>query len=139
MATDLFIDLLYPCHTEKDYKLYREGKLGVATSVDVLMYNLRRMTENPKGHLLNQDLETALNNPSLAGHYYSMCYLPDSGKEILKVTLRGKGTKEQMEERAQRNLFYKILRKKATHGVDYQVERNDDSITLRAIPMIFTQ
>ena len=130
---------LYPCHTEKDHKLYREGKLGVAVSVDVLMQNIQQMTDNPGRYFLRQDLDEVLNNPSLAGGYYDMCYLPDSGRETLEVTVKGIGTVEQMEQRAQRNLAYKILARRATHGVDYQIERNDDSVTLRATPIILTQ
>lgn len=131
---------LYPCHTERDLKLYREGKLGVAVSVDVLMQNIQRMVDNPKSYFFEKDLDTVLSNPSsLAGRWYDMGYLPDSGLETLEVTVRGSGTIDQMVQRAQRNLAYKILRRKATHGAGYQIEVSDDSVTLRAIPVVLTR
>lgn len=145
MTTDL-----YPCHTEKDHKLYHEGKLGVAVSIDVLRQNIQRMTNNPEKYFLKQDLETILDNPSLAGSNYDMGYLPGTFamppwdkepnpvKDFVEVTIRGIGSIRQKEQRAQRNLAYKILRKKATHGVNYQTEINDDSVTMRAIPVILT-
>ena len=134
MITDL-----YPCHTEKDHKLHSEGKLGVAVSVDILMQNIQRMTDNSKRYFLKQDLETVLDNPTLAGRYYDMGYLPNSKDELLEVTVKGSGTLEQKKQRAQRNLAYKILVRKATHGVNYQIETNDDLVTLRATPVILTR
>ena len=129
---------LYPCHTEKDHKLYCEGRLGVAVSVDILMTNIQRITDNPDDYFLKQDLDVVLNNPALAGCYYDVGYFPDSGKETLEVTVKGSGTMEQMEQKAQRNLAYKILTRKATHCTNYQVEKNADSVTLRAIPIILS-
>ena len=126
-------------HTEKDHKLYCEGKLGVAVSVGILMQNIQRMTDNPEIYFLKQNLGRILDNPALAGSYYDMGYLPECGEERLEVTVKGSGTLGQMEERAQRNLAYKILTRKATHSVDYRVERNDDSVTLRATPVILTR
>tara|TARA_Y100000310_G_C20641064_1_gene793915 strand:- start:1477 stop:1878 length:402 start_codon:yes stop_codon:yes gene_type:complete len=123
-------------HAEKDSKLYSEGKLGVAQSVDALMNNIQRMVDSPKSYFLEEDLGTVLENPGLGGWDYDMVYLPESGEERLEVTARGFGTMEQIEQRAQRNLAYKILKRKATHGADYEVERNDDSVTLRATPVV---
>ena len=122
--------------------LREQGKLGVAISMDVLMANINEMVENSDKYFLRESLDEVLKNPSLAGDYYNMAYLPESGKELLEVTIYGVdsiGSLEEMEQRAQRNIAYKILRKKATHGVNYKMEWNLDTITLRAIPIILTR
>lgn len=132
-------------------RLREEGKLGVANSIDVLMANINEMVENTDKYFLKLNLNDVLEDPSLAGSYYNMAYLPGTFvyppydkkpnpvKDFVETTVRGSGSIEQMELRAQRNLAYKILRKKATHGVNYQVERNDDFVILRAIPVILTR
>ena len=132
---------LYPCNTQKDQNLYDEGKLGVASSVDVLMQNIDRGINGSRDYFLEHDLKKVLNDPTIvAGRWnYDMAYLPESGEERLEVTISGSGSFEEMENRAERNLVYKILRRKATHGVGYKVEINPDSVTLSAIPIILTR
>jgi len=129
----------YPCRNSRDFQLRKEGKLGVAVSPEVLMANINRRVRNFERYFFRQDLAYVLAHPGIGGRdfgFYDMAYLPDSGEETVTVNVRGTGTPEQVEERAKRNLAYKILRRKATHGANLQIEWNNGDVTMSAIPVI---
>ena len=127
--------------SEYENRLYREGKLGVAVSVDVLLQNISRMSEYPsyKGFFI-EDLQEVLDKPSIVG-LYDMAYLPETGKEVLEVEVNGSSNSfSQNKARAFKNLAYKILRRKATHGVNFELHvLEGEKVILRAIPVILTR
>jgi len=135
--TGIELDFFQPDYTPRNRQLYQEGKLGVAISAQILFQNIERMLEEHQ--LLTASLQDVLTTPSLAGRYYDMTFMPDKGHEPIEVTVQGTYSKEQMIERANRNLAYKILLRRGTHGVNYSIQRQNDSVTVRAIPIGLTR
>lgn len=131
---------LWPCNNKREQRLYDQGQLGVASSVEILMANIQRFTDNPNNLFFRQDLAFVLKHPRelRAGYLDDMAYLPDSGEERVEVTIRGSGTIGEMKNRAQRNLAYKVLKRKATHLANYEELYGASSLTLRGIPVIIT-
>lgn len=121
-----------------DIRLSEEGKLGVAVSRDILQANIERMVNNWDDYFSSASLDDVLADSRKGPGFHSMSYLPKSGKEVVEVTIRGTGTPEQMMERAKRNLAYKILHRKATSGVNYELEVGEDYITMKATPIVLT-
>lgn len=124
--------------TDEDRRLYAAGVLGVASSVGTLMNNIQRILDNPERYLLHEDLEEVLKNPSIAWGLHDMAYLPDCGKKVIETNVRGSGTIAEMEERALRNLAYRILREGATHGTNYDRDIRGNAVIMRATPVIIT-
>lgn len=136
-------------HDAFNQELRQEGKFGVAYSIDALMANINQIAENPDKYLLSLKLEDVLENPAIAGIYnsnkeYEYADLPgehegQTNPETVTVMMSNSdGDLPMAIERATRNLAYKILKRKATHGVDYKCIIAGDSVAMSAVPIILT-
>jgi hypothetical protein len=101
--------------------------------------NVDVRANNSSSYFREEDLENALKDPYFTARFGDMGYYASKKREIIEVTEKGSDRLNQIEKRALRNLSAKILLCGGTHGVSYRIQRTNDSVTLRATPVVITR